>query len=125
MGCFGCQQAAGYLKTEFLIYGVKILPTYPVTLNQGYISYRASLGFLHFGLPWQVQCEQALKIDIILSSQFRKKIVEFPPSLKKRTQNILIVLKFTKISANFTNQLNLYPTLTVQIKLHFIMQFKF
>jgi hypothetical protein len=70
LGCFGCQQAAGYLKTEFLIYGVKILSTYPVTQHQGYISYRASLGFLYFVLPWQVQFEQALKIDIILSSQF-------------------------------------------------------
>ena len=31
LGCLGCQQAAGYPKTEFSFYAVKILPTYLVT----------------------------------------------------------------------------------------------
>ena len=31
LGCFDCQQADGYPKTDFFIYRVKILPTYPVT----------------------------------------------------------------------------------------------
>ena len=29
-GCLGCQQAAGYPKTQFLFYVLNILPTYPV-----------------------------------------------------------------------------------------------
>ena len=41
VGLLGCQQAAGYVKTQFLSYAVKILPTYPVP----------ALGFLHFVLP--------------------------------------------------------------------------
>ena len=34
VGYFGCQQAAGYPKTQFLFYAVKTLPTYPVTMSQ-------------------------------------------------------------------------------------------
>ena len=45
----GCKQAAGYPEMQFLFNVEKILPTYPVTKHQEYI---ASLGFLHFVLPW-------------------------------------------------------------------------
>ena len=31
LGCFDCKQAAGYPKAQFLFYGVKIIPTLPVT----------------------------------------------------------------------------------------------
>ena len=39
LGCFGCQQVAGYPKTDFFFYVVKILTTYHVILHQGYILY--------------------------------------------------------------------------------------
>ena len=51
----GCQQAAGYVKTQFLPYGVKNLPTYHVP----------ALGFLHFVLlcieAFGLKCNTTIK----------------------------------------------------------------
>ena len=44
----GCQQAAGYTKTQFLFYVVRILPTLPITYHKQAVYSSFTLFFLSF-----------------------------------------------------------------------------